>query len=161
VARKAPTDEIYSVLKGLRPMVACVAALALGGCAISTPLGPIFGGDDDTSTGSVMLPDNRFASTMSESDWTFAQGAVRSALDSTPERPPAPWHNPATGSKGTISPVASAFAVDGALCQAFTAVVTTGGQTSFYQGRACRTGSKPWTVTETSAWTPPQGRGPA
>jgi surface antigen len=142
-------------------MVACAAAVTLGGCAISTPLGPIFGSDDDTSTGSVLAPENHFASTMSPSDWTFAQAAVRAALDSTPGRPPAPWRNPATGTKGTISPVASAFAVDGALCQAFTAVVTTDGKTSFYQGRACRSGSKPWTVTEASTWTPPQGRGPA
>ena len=142
-------------------MIACLAALVLGGCAISTPLGPIFGSDDDAATGTVAPPDTRFSSDMSEADWTLAQAAVRTALDAGAGRPSASWQNPASGSKGTISPVASAFAVDGALCQAFTAIVTADGETSYYQGRACRTGSKAWMVTETSAWAPPQNRGPA
>jgi surface antigen len=139
--------------------MACAAALlALSGCAISTPLGPIFGSDEDSTTSFVARSDHRFTDDMSDADWTLAEGAVRSALDAGAGRPPAAWESRETGLKGTVSPVASAFATGGGLCQAFTAVVTEGAVTSYYQGRACRDRSNPWTITETSVWTPPEGR---
>lgn len=136
-----------------------MAALTVAGCAISTPLGPIFGSDDEGSTGTITPRDERFSNSMTDRDWTLAKGAVLAAIESREGQAPTTWDNPETGTKGTVSPLAGAFAADGGLCRSFIAAVAEGIETSYYEGRACRKGTDPWTVMESTAWTPPQEHG--
>jgi surface antigen len=138
--------------------VALMLAAPLGGCAISTQLGPIFGmgGDDSPSTGSITPRDQRFSNMMTDEDWTRARAAVDVALSEPPDGKPSPWENPASGLKGTVTPVASAYAADRQTCHAFVANLVESAATHWYQGRACRTPeAATWTVVETSTWTPP------
>jgi surface antigen len=133
----------------------------LAGCAISTPLGPIFGGADDggPTTGSITPRDKRFSNMMTDEDWTLARVALDAALGPANSGRAAPWDSPASGLKGTIAPVATAYADDDRTCQAFIASLTDHSATHWYQGRACKTGKSGWTVVDASDWIPP-GQGP-
>jgi surface antigen len=140
---------------GLRPIIVSVAAIWLSGCAISTQLGPIFGGGEEAATGAITPRDRRFSNNMTDEDWTRAMTAVETALSPTGAGKAAQWENPASGLKGTVSPVAAAYAADSETCHAFVASLTEGADTHWYQGRACRTADAPWKVVETAQWTPP------
>lgn len=130
--------------------------VASSGCAISTPLGPIFGASDDqVSTGSITPRDGRFSNNMTDEDWTRARSAVQSALAAPVATTPAAWDNPSSGLRGTVSSVATPFAVDGSTCQAFLATLVEGTDLHWYQGRACRSEGTPWAVVDTARWLPP------
>jgi surface antigen len=139
-----------------RLALAAFLASGLGGCAISTQLGPIFGmGDDTPSTGSITPRDQRFSNMMTDDDWSKARAAVDVALSAPGDGKAAPWDNPQTGLKGTVTPVASAYAADSQTCHAFVANLVESAATHWYQGRACRAEGQAWTVVETSSWSPP------
>jgi surface antigen len=151
----ARTSRVSSLAVGLP--LALVLSVPLGGCAVSTQLGPIFGmgGDDTPSTGSITPRDQRFSNMMTDEDWSRARAAVDAALSGPGDGKAAPWDNPATGLKGTVTPVASAYAADSQTCHAFVANLVESAATHWYQGRACRAAGAAWTVVETSSWTPP------
>ena len=172
MSRVSSCSVLYSLRRCIRPFTlsprgiapaALAARLALaglaaplGGCAISTQLGPIFGASDDTvATGSITPRDRRFSTTMTDEDWSRAKLALGTALASEAPGAPAPWDNPASGLKGTVSPVASAYAADDRTCHAFVASLSDQASTHWYQGRACKTAETGWAIVETADWAPP------
>ena len=50
----------------------------------------------------------------------------------------APWENPNTGARGTITPIASAYTQDGLTCRDFLASYVSGTSQSWMQGEACK-----------------------
>ena len=51
----------------------------------------------------------------------------------------APWENPSSGARGTVTPIASAYNRDGATCRDFLAsYVRRQGSETWLQGEACR-----------------------
>ena len=139
-----------------RTAAVALIGFGLSGCAISTPLGPIFGTREDApSTGSITPRDGRFTQQMTDEDWSRARGALETALATDTAGKPAPWDNPASGLKGTVAPVATAYAAENRTCHAFVASVVESAKTHWYQGRACRTPESTWTVVESADWAPP------
>jgi len=73
-----------------------------------------------------------------ERDLVFTRAAVSEALARGGKDVSLPWENPESGARGTVTPIASAYAQDGAVCQDFLAsYVGTRGE-SWLRGEACR-----------------------
>ena len=67
----------------------------------------------------------------------------------------APWENPSSGARGTVTPIASAYARDGLTCHDFLAsYVRRGSPESWLQGQACRANKREaWEVKSLRPWT--------
>ena len=133
------------------------AGIILAGCAISTPLGPIFGSNEDkTATGSIAAQDNRLNPVMSEADWSQTKTALQAALD--PQNPGASimWANTPTGAHGSVTPVADSFVESKQRCRSFVAALTEAGPTQWYQGKGCLMDGNRWTIASVQPWALPQ-----
>jgi surface antigen len=142
------------------PLAAGLIAVFLGGCSMQlssllpggvSDTGPtvIRNAASDESTGSIPL---HMASTrdipmgMSAIDWPHAQAALKEALTRTDEGPSVPWDNPASGARGTVTPIAAAFTKDGIPCRNFIASHVKDGVETWSEGLACRIGAGLWEV---------------
>jgi len=144
------------------PVAAGLIAMFLGGCSMqlssllpggvsdSGPTGPsvIRTASDDT-TGSIplqMASVNGNPMGMSAIDWPHAQAALKEALARTDEGPSVPWDNPASGARGTVTPIAAAFNKDGLPCRNFIASHVKEGMETWSEGLACRVSASTWEV---------------
>ena len=64
----------------------------------------------------------------------------------------APWENPRTGARGTVTPVASAYTHDGITCHDFLASYLRSGSEAWLQGEACRAQKGKWEVRSMRPW---------
>ncbi len=141
------------------PVAAGLLSMVLGGCSMQlSSLLP--GGVSDSGptvirtvnndvTGSIPLQmANANANTMGMSaiDWPHAQAALKEALTRTDEGPSVPWDNPASGARGTVTPIAAAFVKDGVSCRNFIASHVKDAIETWSEGQACRVGEKTWEV---------------
>jgi surface antigen len=128
-------------------------ALSVGGCAVSGSLGSMFSKSNkdearayasEDVTGSVATPaaipaSASAAALSSETDLVFARMAIVDVLTRGSKQISAPWENPSSGARGTVTPIASAYTKDGATCRDFLAsYVRRQGPESWLQGEACR-----------------------
>ena len=131
-----------------------------GGCAMSNS---VFGGDDDTGsfakaemTGSVSGKGGaRTAGAMPpEADLSYTRAAAAEVLSRGGKDTSAPWENPRSGARGTVTPVAANYTRDGATCRDFLASYVRSGLEAWMQGEACRTADKDrWEVKSLRPWT--------
>ena len=64
-----------------------------------------------------------------------------------------PWENPETGARGTVTPIASAYDLDGFTCQDFLAsYVRVGSGEDWMRGEACRIHKGNWEVRSLKPW---------
>ncbi len=87
------------------------------------------------------------------SDMAYAKMAAAEVLSRGPEDLSQPWENPQSGAKGTVTPLADSYRMEGALCrdsssQAYVAE----GEESWMQGEACRGGKGKWEVRRLKPW---------
>ncbi len=141
------------------PIAAGLIAMLLGGCSMQlssllpggvSDNGPTVirhSGDDHTSSIPLHMASSRdIPMGMSAIDWPLAQAALKEALARTDEGPSVPWHNPASGARGTVTPIASAFTKDGIPCRNFIASHVKDGMESWSEGLACRISANTWEV---------------
>ena len=64
----------------------------------------------------------------------------------------APWENPKTGARGTVTPVASSYTQDGFTCRDFLASYVRAGSEAWLQGEACRMHQGRWEVRSLKPW---------
>lgn len=168
VNRRASRQPPYSGTPGARlrrayqRLSAMAVVLALGfassGCALSYRLGSLFGNDQDDRkaevTGSIkpapsmaQSPTNLF-----EGDLVFARAAVSEVLARGGKHASAPWENPNTGARGTVTPIASAYTQDGLTCRDFLASYVHAGAEAWLQGEACRMAAGKWEVKSLKPW---------
>jgi len=126
--------------------------LAAGGCSTSYQLGALFRKDEAKSeqTGSLALQPvsaTITAEAAAEGDLAIAKKAAAEVLAHGAKDASLPWENPRTGARGTVTPLASAYPQDGTVCHDFLASYVRGDRESWYQGEACRYGSK-WEVRD-------------
>ena len=90
-----------------------VAFLA-GGCSISYQLDSLFGSDKGDATGSITPPPgSRSAETLPpDADLAYARAAASEVLSRGTKDASLSWENPATGARGTVTPIASAYIQD-------------------------------------------------
>jgi surface antigen len=123
-----------------------------GGCSFSRDGGGFFSSKADDSevvTGSVSglepLP--------TESDLVFARTAASDVLTKGDKDTSQPWSNPETGARGSVTPLAQAYANgDGRTCRDFLASYVNGRTESWLQGAACQVGHGRWEIHTLKPW---------
>jgi hypothetical protein len=112
-------------------------------------------------TGSAQTPTLRASAAAatsglpSDTDLVFARMAIVEVLKRNSKEVSAPWENPSSGARGTVTPIASAYARDGLTCHDFLAsYVRRGSPESWLQGQACRANKREvWEVKSLRPWT--------
>lgn len=147
-----------SIWRRLLPVAALLLAVPAGAC--SYQLGSLSGHDsakvekpadkiadrtvDKTEvTGSI-------ASAASNNDLDYARAAAAQALAADGKS--MPWENPSTGARGTITPIANAYTMDGYVCRDFLASYVRQGGESWLQGEGCRVQKGKWEVRVLRPW---------
>jgi surface antigen len=176
MARRAFRTSLYSGTAGASLRSAAVLALAwgLGGCAVSGSMGSMFSKSsskdeakayanetayaNEDVTGSVQPPRPAQVSVSttglpSETDLVFARMAIVEVLTRGSKQISSPWENPSSGARGTVTPIASAYAKDGLTCRDFLASYLRGhGSETWMQGEACRAKQGAWEVKSLRPW---------
>ncbi len=137
-----------------RLAVAVGLGLALGGCSISSPaLDSLFGmGTDETASITPPPGTKEVAELPPEHDLIYARAAASEVLNRGVKNASQPWENPETGARGTVTPVASAYAQDGQICRDFLASYVTSQSEAWLQGEACKPQKGPWEVRTLKPW---------
>jgi len=112
-------------------------------------------------TGSTQTPTLRSSAATansglpSDTDRVFARMAIVEVLKRGSKEVSAPWENPSSGARGTVTPIGSAYARDGMTCHDFLAsYVRRGSPESWMQGQACRANKREaWEVKSLRPWT--------
>jgi surface antigen len=136
------------------PLVALVLACALAnsGCALSYKLDSIFGNKEgdrkDEVTGSLSQGSFAAASTadLLEGDLAYVRAAASEVLGRGGKDASAPWENPSTGARGTVTPIASAETRAGVTCRDFLASYIRAETQTWLQGEACHAAAGRWEV---------------
>jgi 17 kDa outer membrane surface antigen len=160
-------------LASLRLIAVAALTLAVGGCAVSGQFGSMFSGksdearaqseaqvlalDGDETTGAAGSPPasaKGVSGAASETDLVFARLAIVEVLGHGSKKDVSvPWENPNSGARGTVTPIASAYARDGNTCRDFLASYVRQGTEAWYQGEACRPHKGKWEVKNLRPWT--------
>jgi hypothetical protein len=144
------------------PVSALAGTLALGvlagGCSFNYQLDSMFakdaGGDrSDITTTSAVRRTLRPAEEPAEVDLAIARAAATALLAAGDSKDASvPWENPATGARGTITPIAAAYSMEGVTCRDFLASYVRGGSESWLQGEACERSRGRWVVRRLRPW---------
>jgi surface antigen len=141
------------------PILALVLAVPAAGCSFSYQLGSLFGDDDKADhTSSIApkvlatpLPEPTGAG-VPEADLAYARAAAVDVVSRHGKTQSAPWENPQTGARGTVTPIAQAYASDGTTCRDFLASYVRQGSEAWLQGAACRGERGKWEVRNLRPW---------
>ncbi len=87
-----------------------------------------------------------------ESDLAFARTAAADVLTRGNKDSSQPWENPATGARGSVTPLASAYSSDGRTCRDFLASYVNGVSARWLQGAACRADGGHWEIQSLKPW---------
>ena len=135
---------------------ALTLALAGGGCSISTSqFDSLFAGADTAeTTGSVTPPPGAkgVGQMPTDGDLAYARAAASDVLARGGKDASAPWENPRTGARGTVTPIASAYTLDGQTCRDFLASYVQGSSQSWMQGEACKQEKGVWEIRALKPW---------
>jgi hypothetical protein len=107
--------------------------------------------EDKEVTGSITPPAPPPVPT--ESDLVFARTAASDVLTKGDKDSSQPWENPETGARGSVTPLAQAYASDdGRTCRDFLASYVNGRSESWLQGAACKGGQGRWEIHTLKPW---------
>jgi surface antigen len=104
-------------------------------------------------TGTVMPGPalSKLTSDLPDRDLAYARAAVTDALTQGKAASTA-WENPQTGARGTVTPIATAYSVDGLVCRDFLASYVLDKSEAWLQGEACRVHQGKWEVRSMKPW---------
>jgi surface antigen len=123
---------------------------------MSYQLDSLWGGSDKKTehTGSITPPSGAQAVSQlpPDSDLAYARAAAADVLDRDSKDSSAPWENPRTGARGTVTPITSAYTQDGQTCRDFLASYVQGGSQAWLQGEACKQVKGNWEVRALKPW---------
>jgi len=121
-----------------------------GGCSFSRSDGGFFskGDEREVVTGSL-----GHEPAPTESDLAFARTAASDVLTKGDKDTSQPWQNPETGARGSVTPLAQAYAnADGRTCRDFLASYVNGRSEGWLQGAACQAGHGRWEIHTLKPW---------
>jgi hypothetical protein len=130
-------------------------ALSVGGCSFSYQLDNLFAKKDDASLAGAMrpaAPAHPVADLPPEGDLIIARAAVSEVMTKGGKDASVSWENPQTGTRGTVTPIATARNEDGLTCHDFLASFEREGSSSWMQGEACRANKGKWEVRTLKPW---------
>jgi surface antigen len=132
-------------------MTLILIGLGTGGCSFSRSDGPFARMGDAEVTGSIGQPQSPPVPT--ESDLAFTRTAASDVLTKGDKDSSQPWENPETGARGSVTPLAQAYASDdGRTCRDFLASYVKGRSESWLQGAACQAGGGRWEIHTLKPW---------
>lgn len=124
-----------------------------GGCSFSRGDGGFFSSKSEEAevlTGSIAAGQEPAPT---ESDLVFARTAASDVLTKGDKDTSQPWANPETGARGSVTPLAQAYAdADGRTCRDFLASYVNGRTEGWLQGAACRSGHGRWEIHTLKPW---------
>jgi len=135
-------------------MAAALAlGLACGGCSLSGQVDSLFG-DKSDRTGAITSPPGtkEVVRLPPDADLAYAKAAASAVLSRGERDTSMPWENPSTGARGTVTPIASAYTLDGLTCRNFLASFVMGSSQSWLQGEACKQRQGDWEVRTFKPW---------
>lgn len=166
VAHRTPRLPPYSgsPLARLPLAVAMAFALLGSGCAMSGQLGSLFAAKDKGEAQAAKAEVTGSAESARaaapapetlppESDLSYARAAIVEVLARDNKDTSVPWENPKSGARGTVTPIASAYAQDGVTCRNFLASYVSQGTEVWLHGEACRPKKGRWEVRSLKPWT--------
>ena len=103
-------------------------------------------GDHTASLKPTAAPAPAPNATPSESDLAYAKAAAAAVLARGDKDASQTWENPATGARGTVTPLAEASTKDGFTCRDFLTSYIRDGVESWLQGDGCRIHQGKWTI---------------
>src|SRR5688572_17942478 len=109
---RATTRQWHATLRRLSTAGALAAAVASGGCSFSYQLDNLFAKEGDATQARSLRPTitKRSDEPTADGDLAIARAAVTEVLTKGGKDASMPWENPDTGARGTITPLASAYA---------------------------------------------------
>lgn len=149
--------------------VVAVATFLTCGCSFSYNLGSLNGKNDAPPASAVAEPGRAgtngakvtpasgtpapVGAMPTESDLAHARIAVAEAFSKAVSTKSASWENPATGARGTVTPISSAYQQEsGGVCRDFLASYVRGGDETWLEGAACAGPGGRWTVKRLTPW---------
>ena len=129
-------------------MALILIGLGSGGCSLSRPdaYARMNAADLTGALGKPPLP--------TESDLAFARTAASDVLTKGDKDSSQPWENPATGARGSVTPLSQAYSSeDGRTCRDFLASYVNGRAESWLQGAACKAARGRWEIHTMKPWT--------
>jgi surface antigen len=132
---------------------ALALSLCGGGCSLSGQFDSLFGEKSD-NTGSVTPPlgTKEVAQLPPAADLAYARAAVSAVLSRGEKDTSMPWENPGTGTRGTVTPIASSYTQDGQTCRDFLASFVSRSSQAWLQGEACKQQQGDWEVRTFKPW---------
>lgn len=134
--------------------IAAALAIPLGGCSLSGQLDSFFPSSDKSDrTGTVAATSAKEEAQLPPpADLAYARAAANAVLSRGDKDSSMPWENPRTGTRGTVTPIASAYTQDGQTCRDFLASFVSGSSQSWVQGEACKQQQGDWQVRSFKPW---------
>jgi surface antigen len=127
-----------------------LVSIGSGGCSISRSDGAFAKMDDSEVTGSIA---SGRGPAPTETDLAFARNAASDVLTKGDKDSSQPWENPATGARGSVTPLAQAYSSDdGRTCRDFLASYVNGRSESWLQGAACKASHGRWEIHTLKPW---------
>ena len=135
--------------------VALSLALVSGGCSyrMDSMFSRKSAGDTEATASIRPVPARlQTAAGLPDGDMSAARAAVSDALGKAGRDGSVPWEDPATGARGTVTPLSNAYNQDGTTCRDFLASYVRNGAEAWLQGEACRAGQGRWEVRHMRPW---------
>jgi surface antigen len=136
--------------------IAAVLAIPLGGCSLSGQLDSFFPSSDKSELTGTVTPVSVTKEEVQQlpppADLAYARAAANAVLSRGDKDTSIPWENPRTGTRGTVTPIASAYTQDGQTCRDFLASFVSGSTQSWVQGEACKQQQGDWQVRSFKPW---------
>jgi len=126
-----------------------LVSLSTSGCSVwrSDGLG-FFTKSEKEVTGAIAA-----APQPTDGDLAFARNAASDVLTRGDKDSSQPWENPETGARGSVTPLAQAYATDdGRTCRDFLASYVNGKTESWLQGAGCHSGNGRWEIHTLKPW---------
>jgi len=136
----------------VRPAAIAAMLLWVAACSMPTQLGSFFSRDDKIDTTASISGRIAPAAAFSNTDLAAASAATAVLLEHDAGSASAPWENPLTGARGTITPLATAYRDGGIECRDFLASYVRDKAEAWMQGEACRNGFGRWEVRDFKPW---------
>jgi surface antigen len=134
-------------------MTLILIAVGTGGCSMSRTDGAFAKIGDRDVTGSIGATRVSAPAPMpTETDLAFARNAASDVLTKGDKDSSQPWENPETGARGSVTPLAKAYASEGRTCRDFLASYVNGRSESWLQGAACQSSQGRWEIHTLKPW---------
>ena len=133
-------------------MIAILMGSGLGGCSVGGKDAAFAQMESNDFTGSIRALAPSSDNGPTEADLAMARIAASDVLTKGDKDSSQPWENPATGARGSVTPIAAAYTSDGQSCRDFLASYVKDRSESWMQGAACRSAQGHWEIRSLKPW---------